>query len=56
MSAHNIQRKSHGIAEIPRLFYWLRRQDLLFCGKATAVETVPRTVSKSRLSNPLILK
>ena len=26
--------------------------DSLFCGKATAVATVPRTVAKSRLSNP----
>ena len=28
------------------------RTDSLFCGKATAVATVPRTVAKSRLSNP----
>ena len=26
--------------------------DSLFCGKATAVAAVPRTVAKSRLSNP----
>ena len=31
---------------------WWGRTDSLFCGKATPVETVHRTVSKSRLSNP----
>ncbi len=35
-----------------RDFLWRRRRDLLFCGKATAVATVHRTVAKSRLSNP----
>ncbi len=29
---------------------------MLFCGKATAVATVPRTVAKSRLSNPHALQ
>ena len=31
---------------------WSRWTDSLFCGKATAVATVPRTVAKSRLSSP----
>ena len=31
---------------------WWGKVDSLFCGKATAVATVPRTVAKSRLSNP----
>ena len=31
---------------------WLPLLDLLFCGKATAVATVHRTVAKSRLSSP----
>ena len=30
-----------------------KRTDSLRCGEATAVETVHRTVSKSRLSNPM---
>ena len=33
-------------------FLWLPLLDLLFCGKATAVATVHRTVAKSRLSSP----
>ena len=35
-----------------RLFGGGERTDSLFCGKARLVETVHRTVSKSRLSNP----
>ena len=31
----------------------IERTDSLRCGEATAVETVHRTVSKSRLSNPM---
>ena len=34
------------------VLYWLPLLDLLFCGKATAVATVHRTVAKSRLSSP----
>ena len=34
------------------LFFWLPLLDSLFCGKATAVATVHRTVAKSRLSSP----
>ena len=36
------------------LFYLWERMDSLFCGKATAVATVHRTVAKSRLSNPFL--
>ena len=32
--------------------FWCLVGDSLFCGKATAVATVHRTVAKSRLSNP----
>ena len=34
-----------------RYLFWLRRQDLLFCGKATAVAACHRHPAKSRLSN-----
>ena len=43
-----IKRAHHTVCS----FYWRRRRDLLFCGKATAVAIVHRTVAKSRLSNP----
>ena len=33
--------------------YMVRVTGFLFCGKATPVATVPRTVAKSRLSNPV---
>jgi len=33
-------------------FFWLPLLDLLFCGKATAVASVHRTLAKSRLSSP----
>jgi hypothetical protein len=32
--------------------FWQGRTDSLFCGKATAVASVHRTLAKSRLSNP----
>ena len=38
------------------VFLWLPLLDSLFCGKATPVATVHRTVAKSRLSSPLCTK
>ena len=34
------------------VLFWLPLLDLLFCGKATAVASVHRTLAKSRLSSP----
>ena len=48
-----IKPASLGFAGVPSFFFWKWwAKDSLFCGKATAVATVHRTVAKSRLSSP----
>ena len=44
--------RPHMVPPKERHTIWCLRSESLFCGKATAVETCPRHVSKSRLSIP----